>query len=65
MTQIEQFSLNEMISEVEREVRMRQVVYPGLVARKKLRQSEADRLIAIMEAVADRLYKLRDLNEHP
>ena len=60
MTQIEQFSFNEMIDEVEREIRMRQVVYPGQVARKKMRQSEADRKIAIMEAVAQ---MLRDISE--
>lgn len=48
----------EMINEIEREIGLREWVYPGLVERKKLRQAKADRQIAIMRAVLDHLKSL-------
>jgi hypothetical protein len=48
----------EMITEIEREIGLREWVYPGLVERKKLRQAKADRQIAIMRAVLDHLKSL-------
>lgn len=55
-------SLSQMIAEVEREIRMRRQVYPGLVTRKRYRHSEAMELIAIMESV---LQTLQYLNNAP
>lgn len=52
-------SLNVQITEVERELRMRQRVYPGLVARGKMRPSEAAELIRIMESVLESLRTLQ------
>jgi hypothetical protein len=40
-----------MISEVDREIRMRKEVYAGQVGRGKMRQAEADYKIAMMEEV--------------
>lgn len=42
--------LNQQISEVQRELSMRAAVYPGLVAKKKMRQGEADMHTARMTA---------------
>ena len=44
-----------MIAEVERELRLRRRVYPQWVAAGKLSQQKADRQIAVMEAIAERL----------
>lgn len=38
---------------VEREIAMRKTIYPKLVASGRMKQDEADREIAVMEAVAD------------
>jgi len=46
------FSFETKLSEVEYEIRMRQQVYPGSVATKRLSQSQAEMKIAIMEAIA-------------
>lgn len=43
-------SLDQQISEVKRELAMRAAVYPGLVAKKKMRQGEADLHVARMTA---------------
>lgn len=43
--------LAQQIAEVERELALRNNVYPGLVARKKMRQGEADAHVARMQAV--------------
>ena len=53
-------SLADMITEVEREIRMRRAVYPHQVARGNTRQSTADERIRRMEAV---LATLRALEE--
>ncbi len=55
MTELFEIGLHDMIGEVERELRMRQQVYPRRVAERKMRQAEADRQIAVMRAVLDRL----------
>jgi hypothetical protein len=44
-------SLRVQIQEVEREIRMRQQTYPGLIARDKMRNGEAVELIEMMESV--------------
>jgi hypothetical protein len=48
-------TLDEQIAEVEREIKMREQVYPGMVRLKKLSQVKADRQIAVMKAVLGRL----------
>jgi len=52
------FSLQAQLAEVEREIVLRQRVYPGLIVRGKMRQSEADYHTAAMEAVRATLTKL-------
>lgn len=42
--------LDQQISEIKRELSMRAAVYPGLVAKKKMRQGEADLHVARMTA---------------
>jgi hypothetical protein len=48
-------SLAEQILAVEREIRMREQVYPRRVAAAKMSQKAADREIATMRAVLDTL----------
>ena len=46
-------TVSEMMTEVQREIDLRLWVYAGLVERKKLRQSKADRQLAVMRAVLE------------
>ena len=46
----------DMLAEVERELKMRENVYPRFVARGTLSQQKADRQIERMEAVRDLLF---------
>jgi len=55
--------LNQMVGEAVYELAMRDQVYPGLVARGKLRQSEADWHRGNMAAILRPLEWLRE-NEH-
>lgn len=48
-------TLPEMIAEVAREIEMRRSVYPRQVAAKLLSQVNADRRIAVMQAVLEKL----------
>lgn len=41
----------EKLEEVRREISLRRRFYPGWVVKQKLRQTEADRQIALMEAI--------------
>lgn len=52
--------IEQQISEVQREIGLRKNVYPGLVARGKMRQGEADEHMARIEAVLTTLIWLRD-----
>lgn len=52
-------SLQEMIVDAEREVRMRINVYPKLVINGRMKQDDADRKIAIMRAIVERLRGLK------
>lgn len=47
--------MTEQQKEIEREIRMRKKVYPGLVAKGKMKTDEARRRIAVMEAVLQTL----------
>ncbi len=51
-------SLAEQVLCVEREVRMREQVYPRRVANKNMSQKAADRELATMRAVLDTLRKI-------
>lgn len=53
-------TVTEMMTEVQREIDLRLWVYPGLVERKKLRQSKADRQLAVMRAVFEFLRRHAD-----
>lgn len=52
-------SLDQQISEIKRELSMRAAVYPGLVAKKKMRQGEADLHVARMQEVLKTLETLK------
>lgn len=45
------FSLRQQIAEVDRELRMRATVYPRLVRKGEMRQSESEYLIDLMQGV--------------
>lgn len=47
------FTLEEQLRGVEREIGLRESVYPRRVAAGKMTQSKADREIALMRAIAD------------
>ena len=52
MTQI---TVSKQEKEVQREIAMRKKVYPGLVAKGKMTETEAAQRIAVMEAVLQTL----------
>lgn len=52
--------ISQQIAEVQRELAMRSQVYPGLVAKKKMRQGEADLHFARMTAALKSLEWMRD-----
>ena len=54
-----QISLEEMISCIEREIGMRERVYPRWVEQKKLLQATADQELARMRAVRDLLLNVQ------
>lgn len=51
-------TLSEMLSEVVREIDLRQALYPKFVSARKISKSRADRQIQVMEAVAEKLREL-------
>ncbi len=51
-------TLQEQIAEVEREIELRNKVYPRWIEKKRLTQRRADRLIEIMWAVRNTLKEL-------
>jgi hypothetical protein len=52
------YTLLELIACAEREVRVRQRVYPGRVYTGRMSQREADRQLAMMQAIAAKLREL-------
>lgn len=56
-------SLDEQIKCVVREIALRRAVYPGFVAKGKLRQEVAEREQAAMMAVLDTLKKLKAVQD--
>ena len=57
------FSLASRIAEVRRELNQRNRVYPRLIAKRELRESEANLRMAIMLDVLDTLVWLREHEE--
>ena len=53
-------TLDEMIAELEREIALREVVYPRWVAEKKMRQHKADECMRRIRAALRTLQSLRD-----
>lgn len=53
MPEHRKYSDQTKLAEIEREIKMRRKVYPGLVLGRKMKQDEAAMLIAIMEDIAD------------
>jgi hypothetical protein len=51
-------SLVEMVAAAEREVRLREYVYPRRVAQRRMTQDKAEKEIALMKAIVEEL-KLR------
>lgn len=60
MTEKRKISIEQQISEIQREIGLRKNVYPGLVARGKMRQGEADEHMARIEAALTTLQWIRD-----
>ncbi len=52
-------SIDDQIACVEREIRMREQVYPRWIAQRKLTQPTADKQIAGMKAVLDTLQTVK------
>lgn len=50
---MQEFTLEEKLKEIEREIAQRHRVYPRLVAKGSLRQATADKQMALMIAVRD------------
>lgn len=57
-------TIDEQIKCVEREIFMREQVYPGRVTKHKMSQEKADREIAAMTAVLATLKAARTSHEH-
>lgn len=55
-------SLISQIAEVEREIAMRRNVYKNLVAKRTMKQGEADERILLMENVLETLRRLQEAN---
>lgn len=60
------FTIAEQLDAVERELRFREYVYPRRVADGKMSRAEADRQVAVMQAVHATLQKIgREQRELP
>jgi ribosomal 50S subunit-associated protein YjgA (DUF615 family) len=57
------FSATEKLREIKREIAMRRTTYPRWVAAKRLTQHDADRQIAILEAIM-RDYEIEAIREN-
>ncbi len=56
-------TIDEEIAELEREIRLRQQVYPRWVDSKKMTRAKADRQIEVMRSAVESLHRLKGL-EH-
>jgi hypothetical protein len=64
VTDLEEFTLHQLVREAEREVVLRRAVYPNLVQRRKMSPATALKQIKLMEAIAKRL-RDEDTRENP
>lgn len=55
MSQLFPPSVEDMISEIERELKQREFVYPRLIATGRLTKTRADRQIEVMRAIIEKL----------
>ena len=53
-------TIEEQIAEVERELKLREHVYPRWVGEKKMRQEKADKCMAAMRAVLETLQSIKE-----
>jgi hypothetical protein len=58
-------SLKDMIAELRRELRHRQIIYPSLIKRDALTEASADRQNARLEAALDVLVSLEEIDADP
>jgi hypothetical protein len=58
-------SLKDMIAELRRELRYRQIIYPSLIKRGALTEAAADRQYARLQAVLDVLVRLEEVDTGP
>lgn len=56
-------TLDAQVAEVEREIKLRQRVYPRWIDLGKISQAAADRQIEVMRAVAESLHRLAGLEK--
>jgi hypothetical protein len=57
------FGLSDQIKCVQREIRLREFVYPKWVSMKKVSQAKADLEIALMKSVLETLQKLERVQQ--
>jgi len=66
MTDIAQVTIDQMIASVKREIGFRKTVFPRRVKQFSMTQEEADDEILIMQAIQDKLQRLKpDLFNEP
>jgi hypothetical protein len=58
-------ALKDMIAELRRELRHRQIIYPSLIKRGALTEASADRQNARLEAALDVLVSLEEIDADP
>jgi hypothetical protein len=63
MPMTESISIADQIAEVKRELALRKTVYPHLIYKGRLTQSQADQQMASMGAVLDTLLRLSGSDE--
>lgn len=56
-------TLDDEISELEREIALRQRVYPRWVADKRMTTNAADRHISVMKSAVESLHRLKGLEK--
>jgi hypothetical protein len=57
--------LQDMIAELRRELRHRQIIYPSLIKRGALTEASADRQKARLQAALDVLVSLEEIDADP
>lgn len=55
------YSIDEQVAEVERELHLREELYPKWVLARKMTQSRADRQIGLMRAVLVNMKRLKEM----